>query len=136
MTGEPAPGLRRNRNWQLLLGGQTISITGTSIFNTTVVLWIATLIARDKPLGPQAVGGVLIAAAVPALVIRPLAGVFVDRWDRRTMMTCDACCAVLIAALLPRWSIRPPSLPRSCPWPDRGSLPGRCWLICTLGWPG
>jgi MFS family permease len=101
MTGEPAPGLRRNRNWLLLWTGQAISITGTYIFNTTVVLWVATIIARDRPWGPQAVGGVLIAAAVPALVIGPVAGVFVDRWNRRrTMLTCDACCTVLIAALL------------------------------------
>jgi MFS family permease len=101
MTGEPAPGLRRNRNWLLLWTGQAISVTGTYIFNTTVLLWIATIIARDKSWGPQAVGGVLIAAAVPALVVGPVAGVFVDRWNRRhTMLVSDACCAVLIAALL------------------------------------
>jgi MFS-type transporter involved in bile tolerance (Atg22 family) len=38
---------------------------------------------------------------VPALVVGPVAGVFVDRWDpRRTMMMSDACCTVLIASLL------------------------------------
>ena len=70
----PATGLKQNRNWRLLWFGS----------------W-----------GPEAVGGVLVAASVPALVLGPMVGVFVDRWDRRrTMMTADACCTVLIASLL------------------------------------
>ncbi|HYK29629.1 MAG TPA: MFS transporter [Streptosporangiaceae bacterium] len=100
-TDSPTSGLRHNKNWQLLWLGQSISITGNYIFDTTVVLWIATIIARGKPWGPAAVGGVLIAAAVPALIVGPVAGVFVDRWNRRRiMMTSDVCSAALIASLL------------------------------------
>jgi MFS family permease len=55
------------------------------------MLWIGTIIARGRPWAPAAVSGTLIAAAIPALVVGPFAGVFVDRWDRRrTMMTADA----------------------------------------------
>ncbi len=101
MPAGPVAGLRQNRNWRLLWFGQAVSITGNYVFNTTVVLWIATIIAKDKSWGPAAVGGVLVAASVPALVLGPAAGVFVDRWNRRrTMMTSDACCTVLIASLL------------------------------------
>lgn len=59
MTAGAAPGLRAHRNWLLLLAGQAICVTGTHVIDTTVVLWIATLITRDKPRGPGAVGGVV-----------------------------------------------------------------------------
>lgn len=95
------PGLRHNGNWLRLLLGQAISLTGDSVFDITVLLWVATVIARDRPWAPAAASGVLIAAAIPVLVIGPVAGVFVDRWDRRrTMMTADACRVALIASLL------------------------------------
>lgn len=102
MAGEgTASGLRANRNWLRLWLGQAVSITGDYIFYVTVTLWIATVIARGQSWAPAAVGGALIAAAIPALVVGPLAGVYVDRWNRRrTMMTADAARALLIAALL------------------------------------
>jgi hypothetical protein len=49
-------GLWRNRNWRLLFAGQAISILGDFIFNVTLVLWIATVIARDRSWAPLAVG--------------------------------------------------------------------------------
>lgn len=94
-------GLRGNHNWRLLWLGQAVSLTGDYVFATTVVLWIATIIAKGKPWAPAAAAGVLVAAAVPALAVGPFAGVFVDRWDRRrTMLVADAGRAVLIAGLL------------------------------------
>jgi MFS family permease len=93
-------GLRANRNWLRLWLGQAVSITGDYIFYVTVTLWIATVIARGQPWAPAAVGGALIAVAIPALAVGPLAGVYVDRWNRRTMMTADAARALLIAALI------------------------------------
>jgi len=96
------PGLRRNRAWTLLWSGQAISIVGDYVFDTTIVLWIGTVIAKGQSWAPAAVSGVLMAAALPAILIGPVAGVFVDRWDRRRiMLTADACRAVLVAALLP-----------------------------------
>lgn len=96
------PGLARNRAWKLLWSGQAVSIIGDYVFQTTIVLWVGTVIARGQNWAPAAVSGVLIAAAVPAIVVGPVAGVFVDRWDRRRiMLTSDACRAVLVAALLP-----------------------------------
>lgn len=101
MSSTPSAGLRRNRNWRYLWLGQAVSLIGDSVFNVTVMLWVATVIAKDKPWAPTAVSGVLIADSVPILVVGPLAGVWIDRWNRRkTMMTVDACRAVLIASLL------------------------------------
>ena len=96
------PGLRGNRSWNLLLGGGTISSIGDYVFDTTMVLWIGTVIAKGQAWAPVAVSGVLIAAAVPAIAIGPLAGVFVDRWNRRRiMLVSEVCRAVLCLALLP-----------------------------------
>jgi MFS family permease len=78
------------------------------------VLWISTRLAVGASWAPAAVGGVLIAAAVPTMVLGPVAGVFVDRWNRlNTMRTSDACRAVLILALLPlAWPSVSGALPR------------------------
>lgn len=94
-------GLGRNRNWRLLWAGQAVSLTGDMVFYMTVLLWIATIIAKGRPWAPAAASGALIATAAPVLVVGPLAGVFVDRWDRRrTMLVADAARCVLIACLL------------------------------------
>ncbi len=107
MTGAALPGLteafglRRNANWRRLWLAQAISLTGDSVFDITVMLWVAVVLARNRPWAPAAASGVLIAAAVPVLIVGPVAGVWIDRWDkRRIMMTADASRATVIAALL------------------------------------
>lgn len=105
-TPMTAPSARRdpliNRDFRLLWGGQTISNLGDYVFDTTLVLWIANDLGRGHAWAPLAVGGVLLAAAVPTLIVGLPAGVFVDRWDcRRTMLCMDALRALLIALLLP-----------------------------------
>jgi MFS family permease len=96
-----ATGLRRNRDWHRLWLAQAVSLTGDSVFDITVMLWVATVIAKGRPWAPAAASGVLIAAAVPVLVAGPVAGVWIDRWARRRIiLTADACRAVLIASLL------------------------------------
>lgn len=100
-TGSRSPGLWQNRNWRLLWLGQSVSATGDMVFTMTVLLWIATIIAKGQPWAPAAASGALIATAGPVLVVGPLAGVFVDRWNRRrTMLAADAGRFVLIASLL------------------------------------
>ncbi|HEY3957002.1 MAG TPA: MFS transporter [Streptosporangiaceae bacterium] len=99
--GPGGAGLRENRNWRWLWLGQAVSLTGDSVFDITVMLWVATVLARGRPWAPAAASGVLIAEAAPVLVVAPVAGVLVDRWNRRrVMMGADAFRAVLIAALI------------------------------------
>jgi len=91
-----------NRNFALLFGGVAISYLGDMIFNITLILWVTQTLAHGQPWAPLAVSGVLVAAALPILLVGPLAGVFVDRWDkRRTMLAMDALRAVLVALLAP-----------------------------------
>lgn len=94
-------GLRGNRNWQKLWAGQTVSLLGDFVFDTTLVLWVGTRLVAGSDFAPIAVSAVLIATALPVVLVGPLAGVFVDRWNRRaTMLICDLVRAALVAVLL------------------------------------
>ncbi len=103
------PGLLINRNFALLWSGQIISIVGDFLFETTLVLWIVTLIAQRQPWAPVAVSGILLAASLPVLIIGSIAGVFVDRWGKRsTMLWMDAIRAIVILLLFLPATIRLP----------------------------
>ena len=67
-ASRPEPLLRGNRNWRLLWAGQAISAVGDMVFYVT-----ATVIAKGGPWAPAAASGALIAAAVPAVVVGPIA---------------------------------------------------------------
>ncbi len=73
--------LLRNRNFVLLASGQAISNTGDFFFSTTLLVWVFSLTHSAT-----AVSGVLIAQNIPVLLLGPVAGVFVDRWNRRSTM--------------------------------------------------
>jgi MFS family permease len=90
-----------NRNFMLLWWGQAISIIGDVVFQTTLLLWIAYDLARNATWGPLAASGIFLCTVVPMLAIRPLAGVFADRWDkRRTMLRTDIARAISVVLLL------------------------------------
>ncbi len=99
---ERPPRLLANRNFALLWAGQTISNLGDWLFNTTLVLWIATGLGHGQPWAPLAASGVLVARSVPTILVGPLAGVFVDRWNkRRALLWADALRALLLLLLAP-----------------------------------
>src|SRR5262245_28287351 len=85
-VGNAAPkGLLPNRNFAWLAGGQAISNLGDFVFSTTLLIWVFTLTHSAA-----AVSGVLAAQYLPVFLLGPLAGVFVDRWNRRqTMLISD-----------------------------------------------
>ena len=90
-----------NRDFRLLWLGQSISVLGDFVFDTTLTIWIAVIIGKGQSWAPLAVSGVLVAVALPTFIIGPLAGVFADHWDkRRTMLRMDGLRALLIASLL------------------------------------
>jgi len=95
-----------NRNYAFLWAGQAVSSLGDSIYDLTLIVWIAAVIARQangQPAtwAPIAVSGVLIAVSLPSLFFGPIAGVFVDRWDKKkTMLWMDFIRMVLVAVLV------------------------------------
>src|ERR1700683_599262 len=92
-----------NRNYTRLWYGQATSSIGDSVFTTTLVLWVVTVLAKGKPWAPAAVSTILLSVGIAVLVVGPLAGVFVDRGDSRlTMLRTDQvrCGIVLVLAAL------------------------------------
>jgi len=89
-----------NRNYTCLWSGQAVSTVGDYVFDTTLVLWVGTVLAKGRTWAPLAVSGILLAAGIAVFLIGPLAGVFVDRWNRKaTMMRTELVRAGLVTAL-------------------------------------
>jgi len=88
--------LLRNRNFMALWIGQLISFIGDYF----VIL--AVPIAVNRMTGSaMMVGFAYMAAALPALALGPVAGVFIDRWDRRkVMITADILRGLTVLVLL------------------------------------
>jgi MFS family permease len=73
--------LRRNRNYRYLWLGQVVSEVGDH-FNTIAVLSLTLRLTGSGMM----VGGVMLARTLPAILAGPLAGVALDRLDRRRLM--------------------------------------------------
>jgi MFS family permease len=72
----------RNRDYFKLWMGQTVSNLGDAIRSWAMVYWVYQ--ASDR--SPLMIALSFIATQAPSLVVAPLAGVWVDRWDRRKVM--------------------------------------------------
>jgi len=89
-----------NRNYAKLWYGQAVSAIGDTVFGTTLVLWVSQVLARGSPWAPAAVSGILVAAGAAIALVGPVAGVFVDRWNRKsTMMRTEVIRAAMAAGL-------------------------------------
>lgn len=86
----------RNRNIGLLFGAQTISIAGDLVLIVALPFWIYQLTGSA-----MATGFMFAALTLPQLFVSPIAGVFVDRMDRkRLMVIADLVRAALVACYL------------------------------------
>lgn len=78
------PGLLRalrHRNYRLFFAGQSISLAGTWI-TRIATSWLVYRLTGSELL----LGLVAFCSQIPMLVIGPLAGVFVDRWNRHRVL--------------------------------------------------
>ncbi len=73
--------LRLNRNYRYTWIGQVISEIGDHFNNIAVF----TLALQHTGSG-LVVSGIMLSRAIPAILAGPVAGVFLDRWDRRRIM--------------------------------------------------
>jgi MFS family permease len=72
----------RSRNYRLFFGGQSISLIGTWMTRVATA-WLVYRLTGSATL----LGVVSFAGQIPAFFLAPLAGVWVDRWDRhRTLV--------------------------------------------------
>ena len=89
-----------NRNYAKLWYGQAVSAIGDTVFATTLVLWVSQVLARGLAWAPAAVSGILVAAGAAIALVGPVAGVFVDRWNRKsTMMRTEVIRAAMVTGL-------------------------------------
>ncbi len=68
----------RSRNYRLFFGGQSVSLIGTWM-TRIATSWLIYRLTGSA----LALGIVSFAGQIPAFVLGPIAGVWVDRWDRR-----------------------------------------------------
>ncbi|HKG59512.1 MAG TPA: MFS transporter [Pyrinomonadaceae bacterium] len=85
--------LRRNRSFRRLWIGQVISELG-NWFNFIAALGLVRVVSHAAP---EVTTIVLISRLVPFTLFLPLAGAFVDRWSRRTVMIATDLIRVVIA---------------------------------------
>ncbi|MEV0323071.1 MFS transporter [Streptomyces sp. NPDC050658] len=87
---------RRERDFRLLWCGETVSLFGTQI--TLVALPLTAVLVLHAS-GPE-MGLITAAGWLPVVVLGLIAGAWSDRRDqRRTMIVCNVCRAVLIGAI-------------------------------------
>lgn len=98
-----------NRNSILLLIGQSISLIGDGFYLLTVSVWLLTyLVSSAATPAAQAAAALTLASATTIIIgsqylsqflILPFAGVFVDRWNRKTTMLLANLVQVVLALL-------------------------------------
>ncbi len=77
----PERSLLRNRDFLLVWGGQSVSMLGSRVSYIALMWWVL-----EKTDSAAAIAGVGIAAALPSLLLGPIAGAYIDRLDRRRVM--------------------------------------------------
>src|SRR5437867_2593284 len=91
----------RQRNFALLWLGGLISFVGDWVLFIALPVYV-----YDLAGSALATGGMFIAQTAPRLLLGSIAGVFVDRWDRRqTMIVANLLSAAALLLLLPVRSI-------------------------------
>lgn len=91
----------RDRLYRRLWIGQAVSQVGDYAFGSTVMLWIAAGLLPGKTYAPAVSAGSLVLGAVVAVLVAPVAGVYVDRWPKvRVARTTTVIRAVIAAGFV------------------------------------
>src|SRR5687767_15429729 len=85
--------VRTNRSFRRLLAGQVISELG-NWFNFIAALGLVRLVSHGSA---EVTTIMLVARLLPFTLFAPLAGAFVDRWSRRTVMIVSDVARILVA---------------------------------------
>jgi MFS transporter, ENTS family, enterobactin (siderophore) exporter len=96
MPAPRAPGLRHNREFVIVLAGQTVSAFGDAIAMTALPLLVVALTGSGTLMG---IVGVL--QRLPDLVLGLPVGALADRWDRRSMIIWADLGRAALTALIP-----------------------------------
>src|SRR5512144_1452864 len=86
----------RNRAFTLLWSGQLVSTVGSALSSLA-----ASILVYRLTNSALSVGLMLMATAAPSLVVGLVAGVFVDRFDRRRIMIASDLLRAVLSLLIP-----------------------------------
>jgi MFS family permease len=90
----------RNAEFMLFSVSQAVSLFGDKLDYMAMLALIAFYSQDWRWGGTKALSYFSVVGALPTVLFGPLAGVLVDRWDRRkVMIVCDTCRTVLAAAI-------------------------------------
>ena len=96
--GERGGTLREMRSFSVLWAGQLVSMLGSGLTGFALPVWL-----YQRTGSAEQFGLLMFAVTVPALLLSPIAGALVDRWDRRTVLLLSdagsALMTVVMAAL-------------------------------------
>src|SRR5262245_42471808 len=88
--------LLKRRNFALVWSGGLISLTGDRVLSTALPFFV-----YEKTGSTLATGGMIIATILPHLLFGSIAGVYVDRWNRKqVMVAANVIRAVILLTLL------------------------------------
>ncbi len=90
----------RSRNYRLFFAGQSISLIGTWLTRVATA-WLVYRLTHSALL----LGVVGFAAQIPTFFLAPIAGVWVDRWDRHRVLVVTQVLAMIQSALLAAFAI-------------------------------
>lgn len=94
-----APGPLLNRNFLLLWSGQAVSQLGNQAYSLAMMFWL-----MEKTGSASLMGLVMMFSALPALLLSPFGGAFVDRHSRlRVIIACNliaGCCLAVLTAIM------------------------------------
>jgi len=85
----------RHRNFRLFFAGQSISLIGTWMTRVATA-WLVYKLTHSAVL----LGTVSFAGQIPTFLLAPLAGVLVDRWNRRTVLIATQALAMVQSLVL------------------------------------
>src|ERR1700704_6000364 len=89
----------QHRDFLLIWAGQLISAIGSRVAGFALGIWVLRTTGSTAEFAAT-----FIAVAIPTIVVSPLAGALVDRWDRRrTMIACDVLSAAAMLAIAVLW---------------------------------
>ncbi len=93
--GRPLLRALAHRNFRLFFAGQGVSLVGTWM-QQVAVAWLVLQLTGD----PLWLGVVAFAGQIPSLLITPLAGVLIDRWNRHRLLILTQTLAMIQAFAL------------------------------------
>ena len=86
----------KNRDFVLMWLAQLVSTAGSALTDLAAGIYVYT-----ETNSTLLVGVTLMATAVPSLIVGLIAGVYVDRWDRRKVMIASNLAQAVVVALIP-----------------------------------